>query len=129
MKNYTANEMQELQRQAIERVRDMQKRSQIPGRNAANEPEPQNPRQERGGPNNRSSRQSRPGEAEKKPAEIPERTHAPESLPGRNPNDADKFNFLPHMDSDKALLLALVLLLSNEGADTELILALLYIMY
>ncbi|MDR1631016.1 MAG: hypothetical protein LBS36_12525 [Oscillospiraceae bacterium] len=79
-----------------------------------------------------SSRSTAPAEAEAAAAGITLRN---DSAPNdnienaENAENAESKGFLDEIDSEKALILALVLLLSGEGADLELILALLYIMY
>jgi len=130
MKNYTANEMQEMQRQAVERVREMQKRSQLPRKNA-DESDPE--REVRGERQNRQTggeaRETARGESGKKAPDTPKHIQMPVNLSSLRPKEGEKGEFSLQMDADKALILALILLLSNEGADTGLILALLYIMY
>ena len=101
---YSSSDMLSMQADAIRRVREMQRRAQLTvSRQAAPDPPP-GPRQEQNTP-------------------LP--LHTPQEKQG---------NFLSglmeslNLDNDRLLLLALILLLAHEGADTMLILALFYIM-
>ena len=111
MKNYTATEIQVMQQQAIERVREMQRRSKFTAENTESVREiPDPPPRIPDAPKHSSL-----------PLNLPERT--------RKTQQTEEKTGFPNIEKDTALILALVLLLSGEGADTELILALLYIMF
>lgn len=214
MKNYTSTEIQEMQREAIERVREMQRRSQMtrqqasfdlgetvesrrtpaepvrqttaprqnetqrqPSAQQGNTAPPQQPPIQQPRPaaqptaswrqSVQPQKQQNQNEIRTKIPDTPRRISLPVELPEStkltNRSAAaeetepaaitlrDDFEeeaeatastqasaseaggtgggFLDEIDSEKALILALVLLLSGEGADLELILALLYIMY
>lgn len=140
MKNYSQNEIQEMQKQAVERVREMQRRSQMT-RHAANNDitgaGEQTGDRSRSEPENKNSRpEKRENEARQKIPDIPKHVSLPVNLPEKGKiNREQKGGGLSSLlsslkiDNDTALILSLILLLSGEGADTELILALLYIMF
>ncbi len=171
MKNYTQAEIQQMQQEAIARVRDMHRRSQqsLQNMNVSNETHGRTQNTAAGIETNRQTgnhpvanqgQQPGRGTTEAKhismPIELPEKNRHNENtdeppaqaasvpaaaprrglslgglfdrLSGTHSGDEKKSSFL-NLDSDTALILALVLLLSGEGADTELIMALLYIMY
>lgn len=146
MKNYTKSEMQEMQKQAIQRVQEMQRRAEQTRQHASKEL-------------SSDDQQKKPAAVNKPPAEAdgnkpsikvpdsPKRISLPVEFPenrgrakynvAQEPEAAnlkstkiqEKKGLLEIIDQDKALILALILLLSSEGADLQLILALLYIIY
>ncbi len=116
-KEYTYNELMQMQEQAIRRVRDMQERARITL-------EEHSPVQE----------DKKPPEAEKKierpvtNSEQPKRTARPEPVPKKPGNDKGMFGDLLKMDKDKALILPILMLLGKDTTDSILLIALMYIM-
>lgn len=119
MADYTYRELMKMQNDAIKRVEDMQKRARFTaGLDEAHAPE------------------QRP----KPPADPPNRIPMPsgylenaglsrDKVAAQGP--AQKISFLNgdiEIDSDRALLLSLILLLSEEKADELLLMALVYMM-
>ena len=82
------------------------------------------------------SRQERQAVSTEKPSEIKQINYTPRepkhtSLPVTFPKREEKENeeeILSFPDSERAMLLSILLLLKNEGADEMLLLALLYIL-
>ncbi|NMP37350.1 MAG: hypothetical protein GX051_04395 [Clostridiales bacterium] len=117
--DYSYNELMAMQEQALERVREMQRRADIAARDAQenlsadkrSEPPPISPPLPVPKIEKTAKRKPYPVDYLHEP--HPEKENAP-SVSGA--------------DADKALILALILFLSQEGADKMLIAALMYIM-
>lgn len=147
MQSYSPQELERMQKQAIDRVHEMQRqakmgaaenrRSMSPGaqlhytqpspkmQTSANTSHNSPPAKEKVPP-----KEHRPPHSGQKPLTPPLRE--PEKPPtpppiSRIPSRKQATPFLS-MDSDTALILPLILLLQKDGADEMLILALLYIM-
>lgn len=132
--NQNPEEMKRLQQEAVRRVQEMQSRSRAP----ASSPHPQEPAmhsQRRpeffmGGPSAARplERQGAHPENEREPEQRPVPSRHPEHLPAPPPGGGitDIFEALMS-DSERILILMLILLLVNEGADTGLVLALMYL--
>lgn len=139
MADYSYSEIMRMQNDAVRRVEEMQKRARqtagLPAENdnsKAQNPqaEPQKVQEPRRIPMPDSYLESLKGFAagssrtgEMKPESL--KTQAPSE--GAQTEDGD-FSFNAEIDSDKALILSLVLLLSQEHADGLLILSLLYML-
>ncbi len=147
MKEYNFDEMQEMQAKALERVRDMQARAQTVAREADRELS-DNSETERGKTQTESAykenfynavkstpnknRISMPVElSQSKPYESFKEYFEPINKKAKQENEKTvKADLLDTVfkEPDKALLLALLLLLQADGADEELLMSLLYIM-
>lgn len=128
--NYTYAQMKEMQQQAFERVREMQKKADLTTQQAmrdmANEAEAP-----------ASSPQKPPVPQQQKPADRPKHFSMPVEFPNREPPQREaqpnkkaspgNFLFADAGDNESALLLTLVMLLNAENADKELLFALMYI--
>lgn len=147
MKEYNFDEMQEMQAKALERVKDMQARAQTVALEANRElsdsseesrkkEENENAYKEnfykavKSTPN--KNRISMPVELpQSKPYESFKEYFEPINKEAKRENEktakADLFDTV-FREPDKALLLALLLLLQADGADEELLMSLLYIM-
>lgn len=134
MADYTYNEMMKMQNDAIRRVEEMQKRArQTVGLQDRKEKEASLPEITRDEPR----RVSMPKDyLENLKGYAANSSHkAEENEPPKEKNKPPKkelknespFGDL-NMDEDKALLLSLILLLSEEGADEMLIMALIYML-
>jgi ERCC4-related helicase len=147
MKEYNFDEMQKMQAKALERVRDMQARAQTVAREAD---------RELSGNSETEHRKTQTENAYKdnfynavKSTPNKNRISMPVELPQSKPYESFKEYFEPinkkakqenektvkadlldtvFKEPDKALLLALLLLLQADGADEELLMSLLYIM-
>lgn len=147
MKEYNFDEMQEMQAKALERVRDMQARAQTVAREADRELS-DNSETERRKTNTESAYKENFYNAVKSTPNK-NRISMPVELPQSKPYESFKEYFEPinkkakqenektvkadlldtvFKEPDKALLLALLLLLQADGADEELLMSLLYIM-
>ena len=140
---YPKEDFQKMQQQAIDRVREMQKKAvheqppkaqpqQRPSRffpsgerqsdrqMFSNQPRPQNPHTEPRNPDNRKA-----ANENEKHASTKEEKAAPKNplFSGINP-----LSSILNMDTDMSLILPLVMLLGKDGADDMLLLALIYIM-
>ena len=125
-------DMQRLQQEAVRRAQEMQARARMP-QNAPRSPEARPRGQKRpeffvGGPSSVSDRaQATPEreeqEPEHSPAPPPERRPA---VPEPQKGIQDIFGALMS-DSERTMILVLILLLINEGADMGLVLALMYL--
>lgn len=147
MKNsgYTTNEILAMQRDAVERVREMQRRanshvarSENGQSSAANSPpnggkDPLTAQSKRPG-TNYSSKQISSGstahptppaeQSQRKPPPKPSRPHKPSViLPGGLQNILNSIG----IGEDKAVVLAVIVILLSQNADQSLILALLYL--
>lgn len=147
MKEYNFDEMQEMQAKALERVREMQARAQNVAKQAERELSDENDKE-------RSSRKDENTYKENfynavRSTPTKNRIQMPVDLPESKSYESFKEYFEPinqkakqetekstkanlldtvFKEPDKALLLALLLLLQSDGADEELLMSLLYIM-
>ncbi len=147
MKEYNFDEMQEMQAKALERVRDMQARAQTVAREADREFS-DNSETERRKTNTENAYKENFYNAVKSTPNK-NRISMPVEMPQSKPYESFKEYFEPinkkakqenektvkadlldtvFKEPDKALLLALLLLLQADGADEELLMSLLYIM-
>lgn len=110
--NYSFSEMQNLQDDAIRRVREMQKQARLTTVKEQTK-EPKIDLKEKP----ETDKKTKPEEATKDRI-APYKKNLPPSLLKNDPESADQ-----------ALLIALLLLFKKEKADTALILALLYILF
>ncbi len=134
MADYTYNEMLKMQNDAIKRVEEMQKRArQTVG---LSENEPKVPEGHKEIPRQEPRRVSMPKDyLENLKSYAANSSHTDEEPPQKQKEKPPKtesagestFGDLK-LDEDKALLLALILLLSEEGADELLIMALIYML-
>lgn len=124
---YNQNDFMKMQEQAIDRVREMQKKAQPS----------QNPQMQRNTERKQQrfsqNENERKGEAQK-PPKRPSQPPAAEDTKSRaeekppRSGAANPLSSLLKLDKDSSLILPLLLLLGREGADDMLTLALLYIM-
>lgn len=147
MKEYNFDEMQEMQAKALERVREMQARAQNVAKQAERELSD-------GNDNERSDKKDENTYKENfynavRSTPTKNRIQMPVDLPESKSYESFKEYFEPinkktkqetekstkadlldtvFKEPDKALLLALLLLLQSDGADEELLMSLLYIM-
>lgn len=134
------NDFEKMQQQAIKRAKEMQQKSSPPGTQGE---KPQRPPQENerfvGQQANRSAeRFNRPHSHPKQDGfeganKPPHENHTqcreePKNEQRECHDDKNPLASLLNLDSDMSMILPLVLLLSKEGADEIMILALLYIM-
>lgn len=105
MPAYTENELARMRERAIASAREMQRRAAIKGgeQRQCNRPNP---------PPNRTGPPPKPPERPPKPPEKPK--------PQRPP--------APPVDDDRLLIIALIIILSADGADMLTIFALMYIL-
>ncbi len=137
MADYTYNEMMKMQNDAIKRVEEMQKRARktvgLEERDKKEqEPPPEITRDE-------PRRVSMPKDYLENlkhyaanSSHKDKETEPPKEIKKNKPSKKEPKNEIPfgdlNMDEDKALLLALILLLSEEGADELLVMALIYML-
>ncbi len=147
MKEYNFDEMQEMQAKALERVRDMQARAQTVAREANRELSDNSETERRKTQNENAYKDNFYNAVKSTPNKN--RISMPVELPQSKPYESFKEYFEPinkkakqenektvkadlldtvFKEPDKALLLALLLLLQADGADEELLMSLLYIM-
>lgn len=147
MKEYNFDEMQEMQAKALERVRDMQARAQTVAREADRELSDNSETERRKTQNENAYKDNFYNAVKSIPNKN--RISMPVELPQSKPYESFKEYFEPinkkakqenektvkadlldtvFKEPDKALLLALLLLLQADGADEELLMSLLYIM-
>lgn len=118
MTEYSYSDLVKMQDQAIRRVREMQERARMTVReNPIPDIEAHTPSEELSAKQSptrtENERNRKPSERPPKP---PEKPHCEKPKP-------------PHsIDADRAILLPLIMLLNEEGADKMLLLALLYIL-
>ena len=115
-KEYTYNELMEMQEQAIRRVRDMQERARMTL-------EEHNPIHEE-----RNTENDKPEETRSIQKEERKREPRPTPPPKKPNTDKGLFGDILKMDKDKALLLPILMLLGKGTADSVLLIALMYIM-
>lgn len=147
MKEYNFDEMQEMQAKALERVRDMQARAQTVAREADRELSDNSEAERRKTQTENAYKENFYNAVKSTPNKN--RISMPVELPQSKPYESFKEYFEPinkkakqenektvkadlldtvFKEPDKALLLALLLLLQADGADEELLMSLLYIM-
>ncbi len=147
MKEYNFDEMQDMQAKALERVRDMQARAQTVAREADRELSDNSETERRKTQNENAYKDNFYNAVKSTPNKN--RISMPVELPQSKPYESFKEYFEPinkkakqenektvkadlldtvFKEPDKALLLALLLLLQADGADEELLMSLLYIM-
>ncbi len=147
MKEYNFDEMQEMQAKALERVRDMQARAQTVAREADRELSDNSEAERRKTQTENAYKENFYNAVKSTPNKN--RISMPVELPQSKPYESFKEYFEPinkkakqenektvkadlldtvFREPDKALLLALLLLLQADGADEELLMSLLYIM-
>lgn len=137
MSDYSYSEIQNMQKRAMERVREMQRNSDSVLEHAKTELE-NGPKREQNG-FSRTPPPSAPVQSPVRPkitnmpANFPkERRRGEQDLPERTePRDTAKDGGLLENilnEPDRAMLLGLLLLLKSEGADEALMMALMYIM-
>lgn len=147
MKEYNFDEMQEMQAKALERVREMQARAQ----NVAKQAEWELSDEKKNEPNSKKDENTYKENFYNAVRSTPtkNRIQMPVDLPESKSYESFKEYFEPinkkakqetekstkadlldtvFKEPDKALLLALLLLLQSDGADEELLMSLLYIM-
>lgn len=115
MPAYTENELARMRERAIASAREMQRRAAIKGgeQRQCNRPNP---------PPTRPEPPPKPPEPPPKP---PERPPKPRDKP--KPPDKPKPQ-RPPVDNDRLLIIALIIILSTDGADMLTIFALMYIL-
>lgn len=147
MKEYNFDEMQKMQAKALERVRDMQARAQTVAREADRELSDNSETERRKTQTENAYKDNFYNAVKSTPNKN--RISMPVELPQSKPYESFKEYFEPinkkakqenektvkadlldtvFKEPDKALLLALLLLLQADGADEELLMSLLYIM-
>lgn len=147
MKEYNFDEMQEMQAKALERVREMQARAQNVAKQAERELSDEKDNERSGKKNENTYKENFYNAVRSTPTKN--RIQMPVDLPESKSYESFKEYFEPinqkakqetekstkadlldtvFKEPDKALLLALLLLLQADGADEELLMSLLYIM-
>lgn len=125
-------EMQKLQQEAVRRAQEMQARARAPQRDphvpGGMTREQRRPEFFVGGPSSAGDQPQPEPEREEQPAGCPPapppERHPTPSLPQKGMQDI--FGALMS-DSERTMILVLILLLVNEGADMGLVLALMYL--
>lgn len=147
MKEYNFDEMQEMQAKALERVREMQARAQNVAKQAERELSDEKDNERNGKKDENTYKEnfynavrSTPTKNRiQMPVDLPEsKSYASfkeyfEPINKKAKQETEKSTKADLLDTvfkepDKALLLALLLLLQSDGADEELLMSLLYIM-
>ena len=147
MKEYNFDEMQEMQAKALERVREMQARAQNVAKQAERELSDEKDKERSGQKDENTYKENFYNAVRSTPTKN--RIQMPVDLPESKSYESFKEYFEPinqkakqetekstkadlldtvFKEPDKALLLALLLLLQADGADEELLMSLLYIM-
>lgn len=147
MKEYNFDEMQEMQAKALERVREMQARAQNVAKQAEQELSDENDKERSSKKDENTYKENFYNAVRSTPTKN--RIQMPVDLPESKSYESFKEYFEPinqkakqetekstkadlldtvFKEPDKALLLALLLLLQSDGADEELLMSLLYIM-
>ncbi len=147
MKEYNFDEMQEMQAKALERVREMQARAQNVAKQAERELSDEKKNDQNGKKDENTYKENFYNAVRSTPNKN--RIQMPVDLPESKSYESFKEYFEPinqkakretekstkadlldtvFKEPDKALLLALLLLLRSDGADEELLMSLLYIM-
>ena len=140
---YPKEDFQKMQQQAIDRVREMQKKAvpeQPPKAQTQQRPSRFFPSGERQPDRPTVHNQSKPQNLHGEPKYQENRRAASESEKHENPKDerpqtknqpfstVNPLSSILNMDTDMSLILPLVMLLGKDGADDMLLLALIYIM-
>lgn len=112
MPAYTENELARMRERAIASAREMQRRAAIKGGEQRQYNRPNPPPNRPNPPPNRPEPPPKPPERPPKPPEKPK--------PQRPP--------APPVDDDRLLIIALIIILSADGADMLTIFALMYIL-
>lgn len=131
MNNYTYSDIQNMQKRAMERVREMQKSSERVLSNAQRELSFEQSKEESNSPTIKSK-------VTNLPPNFPEKKVYPDfkeyfnNAPQKPSTTQPKSN-MKNIENilnepDKAILLGLIMLLKSEGADEMLIMALMYIL-
>ncbi len=137
MSNYSYTEIQDMQRKAMERVREMKRNSDMVTQSAQKEFNHES--------NNKSFAEPVSPKVTNMPPNFPKETSYPsfktvfgeekektqkKEQPEKRPVKAQKSNTIENLfaEPDKALLLGLIMLLKSEKADEGLIMALTYIL-
>lgn len=147
MKEYNFDEMQEMQAKALERVREMQARAQNVAKQAERELSDEKDKERSSKKDENTYKENFYNAVRSTPTKN--RIQMPVDLPESKSYESFKEYFEPinqkakqetekstkanlldtvFKEPDKALLLALLLLLQSDGADEELLMSLLYIM-
>lgn len=147
MKEYNFDEMQEMQAKALERVREMQERAQNVAKQAERELSDEKDKERSSKKDENTYKENFYNAVRSTPTKN--RIQMPVDLPESKSYESFKEYFEPinqkakqetekstkadlldtvFKEPDKALLLALLLLLQSDGADEELLMSLLYIM-
>lgn len=147
MKEYNFDEMQEMQAKALERVREMQARAQNVAKQAERDLSDENDKERSSKKDENTYKENFYNAVRSTPTKN--RIQMPVDLPESKSYESFKEYFEPinqkakqetekstkadlldtvFKEPDKALLLALLLLLQSDGADEELLMSLLYIM-
>lgn len=123
---YSYNDFVKMQQQAIDRVRQMQKKATDvePQKAAKSQPTETKQPKQNDTPRQNQNPKPQPPKQETKQQFKPPIQHEPTHNMQKKQSP---FAFLSNMDSDMSLILPLLLLLGKEGADNILLLALLYI--
>lgn len=132
MNGYSYSELQSMQQRAMERVREMQKNSDLALKTAKADLEQPAPLRQNG---YNAFAQPRTTKVTNMPPNFPDTGMFSPPAPVPAPKEHEK-SAVPQSEllnsiisePDRAMLLGLLLLLKSEGADEELMLALLYIM-
>ena len=142
MQGYSPQEFERMQKQAIDRVHEMQRQAKMGAAENRRGAALQGAQLHYA--NSAAQQKSAPPPKESRPPQDEKNSAHPKAMPPANEKKAPDFPFEPpkvkrvpsrskaapflSMDSDTALILPLILLLQKDGADEMLILALLYIM-
>ena len=125
MADYTYQDIMQMQNDAIRRAEEMQKRARTTAGLEANQSKNEPPQEPKRIPMPSGYLQQNESHQPQKDAHIPQQEgNVKAPFVERLKNGLGDVN----IDSDKALLLSLIMLLSQEGADELLIMALIYIL-
>ena len=146
MKEYSEQELQRMQEEAVQRVREMQERARRTAEQrgwTGSLPAPSSPRQqphrENRGPSQQSRQSGRSPARQPEPQNQPPRQHAPPAeapqtgpaagLPDlfRGQTSSPLAGLMQWAGGERGILLALLATLMGEGADPTLLLALFYL--
>ncbi len=125
MADYSYQDIMKMQNDAIRRAEEMQKRARKTAGLEAEQSKAEPPQEPRHIPMPGGYLQQNDSQPSEGPPPQPHKEENQKSpFPGNLENGLGDIN----LDSDKALLLSLIMLLSQEGADELLIMALIYIL-
>lgn len=136
-KRYTPEELRKMQQEAVERVRQMQRRSQEVVHNSPRAPSffAQNQEQDGHAEHSEASAPSEPEKAQTKEVQEAANTpHSPQQNSAQQTQQTQTDGVLSpildvlHLDQDKLLLLGLLFILWGEKTDRSLMLALAYLL-